>query len=479
MATDELHWLGIAEAGRLLRKGDLSPVEIAEDTLSWIDRTAGVTRSYVTLTAERALEEARAAEKSFQSGEDRGPMQGITYSVKDVIAVGGAPMKCNADLTKDFVPTEDSNVVKRLTAGGGVCLGKVQTHGFSWGVTSPPTRNPWDGQGATGGSSGGSGASVAAGQCQGSAGADCGCSVRNPAALNGVCGMRVTAGRVGTSGSVPLSMTMDTIGPLARSVEDTALMLGVMAGWDPADPTSSTAPVPDFAAKIGQSVEGLVAGVPTNFFFDHIETGVKRRVEEAIETLKSLGMEIREIELPHAHYSGGAFTSFVVAESAALLDEYVHWRADELGIDVRAFVELGNLLLAKDYCRGQQIRAIIGEDFGRAFEQVDVIITPTVAATSKPSADHPIMINVEYPDGYEEDILWAYCRYTVPVSMAGCPAMIVPCGPSDDGLPTSIQIVAPAFDEQTAFQVGHAYEQATEWHTQRPTHLMEAAGASA
>ena len=289
--------------------------------------------------------------------------------------------------------------------------------------------------------------------------------------------MRVSFGRIGTSGSVPLSMTMDTIGPLARSVEDMALMLNAAAGWDPDDPTSSTAPVPDFTAKLGQSIKGMKIGVPTNHFFEHIEPGVERLIRAAIEQLKDLGGEIREIELPHAKYMGGAFIGYAVAESTALMDEYTHVRAADLGIDVRNFIELGNLLLAKDYCRAQQIRALIRQDFERAFEQVDVIVTPVAAATAKPMQGHPVFITVEYPDGYSEDLIWASCRYTVPVSMSGCPGIVVPVGLSDDGMPTGMQIVPPAFDEQTGFQVAYAYERATEWHKLRPTRIAELVAA--
>lgn len=475
MASGELQWLGLAEAARLIRQGDVSPVEIVEDTLSWIERTDPITRAFVTLLADDALREAKAAERALLSGDDRGPLHGLTYTVKDVIGVKGVPMKCNSKLAEDFVPVEDSHVVSRMRRAGAICIGKCATHELSWGVISSPSRNPWDGKSVTGGSSGGSGATVAAGQCAGSIGADCGCSVRNPAALNGVTGMRATHGRVATTGSVPLSMTLDTIGPLARSAQDSALMLNVMAGHDPADPTSSTAPVPDFTAKLGESVAGLKIGVPTNFFFDHIEDGVKRAVEDGIRTLEHLGMEVREIEMPHATYTHGAFLNIVCAESAALLDEFTPARAAELGIDVRTFVELGTLVLAKDYCKSQQIRSLVRQDFERAFVYagVDIIVIPTTAATAKAPKDDPYLINVEYPDGYTEDVAWAYCRYNTPVSMAGCPTLVVPCGFGDDELPVGMQVVAPAFGEQTALQVGHAYQQATDWHTRRPTELME------
>jgi len=472
--ASELHWLGVTEAAAGLRNGTFSSTELVEDTLAWVERAQPVTHAYVELLGDRARAEARRADEELRAGRDRGPFHGIPYSVKDVIAVRDVPMRCNTELgpAKAFTPRRDATVVARMREAGAVCLGKVATHEFSWGVTSPPSRNPWDGRSVTGGSSGGSGAAVAAGQGAASIGADCGCSVRNPAALNGVCGMRVTHGRVPTTGSVPLSMTMDTIGPLARSVRDTALLLQVIAGWDAEDPTSSTAPVPDFCAGLERGIDGLRIGVPSDYFFDHIEPGVRASVEAAVRTLGELGAEIVDLPMPRAKYANGAFL-FVIGESAALLDEYTYERASEFGVDVRNFAELGNLLLAKDYCRAQQVRTLVRQDFERAFETVDVIVTPTVAATAKPPTDDPVFIDVRYADGYSEDVLWAYCRCTIPVSMAGCPALIVPCGLAPDGLPVSIQIVAPAFDEVTAFRAGAAFEAATGFRELRPRYLTE------
>ena len=274
-------------------------------------------------------------------------------------------------------------------------------------------------------------------------------------------------------------MTMDTIGPLARSAEDLAVVLNFMAGHDPADPTSSTAPVPDYTQKLGQDVAGMRIGVPSTFFFEHLEDGVKRNVEAAIQELAKLGMDVREVELPRVKYAGGAFFNAVLAESAAALDEYTYNRAADFGLDVRNFVEIGNLLLAKDYVRAQQIRTLVTQDFEKAFayDGVDVLIVPTIAATAKAMPDFPnASITLEYPDGYAEDVVWAYCRYTIPISMSGCPSLVVPVGFSEDGMPSGMQIVARHFDEQTAFQVGHAYQQVTDWHKRRPTRVMQVAG---
>ena len=473
----ELHWLTATEAGALMRAGEITSRQLGQDTLDWIAATGQVTRAWVELTAESALAEAEAADALLKDGTDLGPFHGMTYSVKDVIAVKDVPMLCGSKIPGHHVPQEDATVVARMRAAGAVCLGKVATHELSWGgTTAVPARNPWDGASVPGGSSGGSGAAVAAGQGQASIGGDCGCSVRNPAGLNGIFGMRVTHGRVPTTGSVPLSMTMDTLGPLARSLEDLAAMLGVIAGYDPLDITSSAAPVPDFAALMGQGIEGLRIGVPTDHFFDHIETDVADAVRAALTTMQDdMGAVLVEVPMPHAGYAGGAFLS-VIAESATLFDEYTFHRAEEFGIDVRNFAELGELLLAKDYLRSQQVRNLVRRDFERAFAGVDLLITPTTAATAKPPVDHPIFIDITYPDGHSEDALWAYCRYTVPVSMSGCPALIVPCGFDGAGMPISMQVVGPAFDEATTFRLGAAYTAATDW-VRRPSYLMQTAAA--
>jgi aspartyl-tRNA(Asn)/glutamyl-tRNA(Gln) amidotransferase subunit A len=467
MSDQELHWLTITQASQLLRNRQISAGEILEQTLEWISKTDPVLHNFAYLAEKEAREEAKRVDQEISRGNYRGPLHGIPYTVKALISVAGAPMAWNSQLYPNWSPKSDAEVVRRMRKAGAVLLGKVHTHEFAWGVTTPPTRNPWDRSSVTGGSSGGSGSSIAAGQGMASWGTDCGCSVRNPSALNGCAGMRVTQGRVPSRGVVPLSLSMDTVGPLARSVRDLGLMLNAVAGYDADDHFSVDAPVPDFTARLGRDVTKMKVGVPTEYFFDHMETGVRNLVEEGIRQLQRLGMEVREIKFPHVKYTAGTFIGIVVAESAANHDEWLNERAAELGIDVRNFTEMGNLLLAKDYVRCNQIRSLIRQDFLDAFRDVDVIVTPTVAATAKPPKDHPIFINVQYPDGYSEDVIWAYCRFTMPMSLASAPCCIVPCGFSD-GMPTAMQVVAKPYDEAVALQVGYAYEQSTDWHRHRP-----------
>lgn len=471
----DLQWLTIREAGTRLRGGDISAVELTEAVLDWTDATQDVTKAYVTVTRDRALQEAKHADADFRAGVDHGPFQGIPYCVKDLVAVRDVPMGVGSKLTEGFVPKTDAAVIERLTASGGVCVGKTVTHEFAWGSTSPPTRNPWDGKSVTGGSSGGTGAAVAGGQALAGIGTDCCCSIRNPSVLNGISGIRPSYGRVSLKGVVPVSLGMDTIGPMCRTVEDTALMLGAMAGYEAADPSSLQEPVPSYEDAIGSSVEGLRIGVPKDFFFDYLEAGVEKLVLDGIKHMESLGMEIVEIDMPHAHLAGGAFFAIVVAETAALHDDWLWARAEEMGADVRVWAELGHFLLAKDYVRAQQVRHLVIQDWKQAFERVDAIVTPGTTATAKEPVDHPVYIDVTYPNGHTEDVLYAYGRSFMPVSVAGLPALAVPCGLSpDDGLPVGLQIVAPPYAEATALAIGHAYETSARPITVRPTAMAAA-----
>jgi aspartyl-tRNA(Asn)/glutamyl-tRNA(Gln) amidotransferase subunit A len=465
-SAERLHWLGCAEAHDGLRSGDFSARELMLDTLDWIRESDDLTRAWVDVDESGALASADAADRELRSGVDRGPLHGVGFGVKDVVAVAGRPMKVGSAVTADFVPSADANVVARMREAGAICIGKTTTHEFAFGSTSQPTRNPWDGVSVTGGSSGGSAAAVAAGQAPVAIGTDNCCSVRNPAALTGVCGIRPTFGRVSTSGVVPASLGTDAVGPLCRTVADTAIALGVMCGHDPADPRSSTAPVPDFAAHARraqagaeEAVAGLRVGVPTSYFFDHLEPGVESNVSAAIGVLEQMGASIGPVEMPHAQHSVPAFFVLDVAEEAAL--QHDHLRAGrKLGEDVQRWAEIGSLILAKDYIRAQQMRSLIVQDWGAAFQGVDVIITPATAASAKPPVDHPVFIDVEYPDGHVEDVVFAYGRFLIPVSLAGLPGLVLPCGLDEGGLPIGVQIVAPAFDEAAAFRVGAGLEAA-------------------
>lgn len=454
----ELQWLGVAEAGRLLRAGDIGVVELTEATLAWIERTEPFVHTFVALDAEGARAAARVADAELAAGVDRGPLHGIPYSVKDLVAVAGLPLRAGSRAVDGTVPVQDAAVISLLRDAGAICLGKVATHEFAWGMHSEPARNPWDGERLSGGSSGGSGSAVAAGQGAFSIGTDCGCSVRAPAALNGVCAIRPTHGRVSTDGVVPLSMTMDNVGPLARSAEDLALVLAAIAG-DWAD-----APGPDDLA-------GTLVGVPRTYFFEAIQPGVAATVDAAIATLRELGAEIVEVELQRAEQAAPVDVAIVNSESAVLLEDLAAERGDDLGEDVRAQLALGQAIRARDYLRGQQLRTLIGDEFATAFGEVDVIVTPTVPAVAQ-RHNGSLFIDIEFPGGPTEDVGWTYCRYTFPHSVAGVPTVAIPCGFSE-GLPVGISLAAARLQEATALRVARAYQRATDHHLRRPAALVE------
>jgi aspartyl-tRNA(Asn)/glutamyl-tRNA(Gln) amidotransferase subunit A len=261
MATTPLHYLGIAEAAELIRQRSLSPVELTDAILARIEAVEPQVHAFATILADHARQDAKAAEAEIQRGQYRGPLHGVSIAIKDIIYSKGVTTKAGSKQMKDFVPTDDATALAKLREAGAILVGKVVTHEFAYGVTSPPTNNPWNLDTVPGGSSGGSGAAVAAGEVPGALGTDTGCSVRNPAALNGITGVRATQGRVSTFGVVPLSWSIDTVGPMTRSVRDAAIMLNVVAGWDAKDPGSSSAPVPDFTADLGKSVKGLKLGI--------------------------------------------------------------------------------------------------------------------------------------------------------------------------------------------------------------------------
>ncbi len=472
MNAERPHWMTATEAGAALRAGEISVRELTEDALAWIEESDTVTRSWVTVTPEIALAEADAADRELAAGIDRGPLHGIGYGVKDLIEVAGVEMAVGSRAVAGFVPRGDAAAVGRLRDAGAICLGKTVTHEFAFGSTSPPARNPWDGVSVPGGSSGGSAAVVAAGQAPLAVGTDCCCSVRNPAALNGICGIRPTVGRVSNSGAVPASLSMDTVGPLCRSVRDVALALTAMSAYDATDPRSSSTAVPDFAAELDRApgdLDGVRVGIPESHFFDHLEPDIAARLDLTIDLLEDLGAEVRAVDIPRARHASTIFFVIVVAEQAALQhDQLRDPERPRLGDDVQAWAEFGNLVLAKDYVRAQQMRELVITDWARAFESVDAILTPATAAVAKPPLEDPVRIEVGYPDGYVEDVLQAYGRFLMPVSLAGLPGLVVPCGRDAKGLPIGAQVVAPAFRESTAFRVGEALERALDLPPVRP-----------
>ena len=455
--------LSIAEASRLVEGRALSPVELTEAILTRIKEVDDRVRAYVTVLGEQALETAQVAERAIASGQYLGPLHGIPVGVKDICNTKGIPTTSSSKVRADYVPTRDSAIVERLRAAGAIIVGKTVTHEFAYGVVSPPTRNPWNLDRVPGGSSGGSGAAVATGECLGAIGSDTGGSVRVPASLNGIVGLKPTFGRVSKWGTTPLAWSLDHLGPMTRRVEDTALMLNAIAGYDPRDPTTVAEPVPDFTSGLEAGVRGLKLGVPRNYFFDRIDPEIENAVRAAIDVLRAEGAEITEVTIPAIEHTLPAGTAIVWSEATSYHQPTLRRQADDYRADVRRLLESGEFVLATHYLKAQRARTVIKHGFRTALTGLDGLLAPTVPAT----AAHADTLTVEL-GGRTIGAMNAYVRLSLPANLSGLPALSVPCGFSSENLPVGLQIIGRPFDEATVLRIGRAYEAATDWHKRRP-----------
>jgi aspartyl-tRNA(Asn)/glutamyl-tRNA(Gln) amidotransferase subunit A len=464
MTSSELCYLTITEAAAGLRAKKFSPLELTRTCLDRIEAVDGKLHSFITLTAEVALKCAEQAQQELQSGKDRGPLHGIPVGLKDLYATKGIRTTCHSAVLKDWMPDHDATTVTKLNDAGAVLLGKLGMHEFAFGGPSidapfPAVRNPWNTAHVTGGSSSGSGAALAAGFCYGALGSDTGGSIRNPAAHCGIVGIKPTYGRISRHGVVPLSWSLDHAGPMARGVEDCAVMLQALAGYDAKDPASAQAPVPDFRAALKVGIKGLRVGVPRANWFDEnmgvaAETGSV--FNAALKTLGELGAEIIEIEGEPFSLARKANQTILVAEAYAYHEKTFQSTPEKFGSVVRRRMLEGAFLSAADYIAALRARAALNERIRAHFTRVDVFATPTVARP--PDAFHTM-------DPNEQNLR---PNFTNPFNLTGLPAISVPCGFTQGQLPVGLQIAAPPFDESTCFRVAYAYEQATEWHKARP-----------
>jgi len=459
MAAAELCDLGIAELGRRYRSRELSPVDVATAHLARIDQLDKTLCSYVTVTADRALTDARAAEAALRRG-DAGPLAGIPIAYKDLYATRGIRTTGGSALLADWVPDQDSTCVTRLQNAGMVMLGKLTTHEFAFGIQFPGHRfpaahNPWNLDHIPGGSSSGSGAALAAGLTVGALGSDTGGSIRGPAAFCGIAGIKPTYGRVSRAGVLTLSWTLDHTGPMARSVEDCALMLQALAGYDPADPASSREPVPNYTAELQAGIRGLRIGVPREYFLDEVAPEVTSAFEAALATLSKLGAEVRDVRIPSIG-AAPAFMVIMLSEAFAYHAGDLRERPELYGEVLREKLMAGALFSAEEYVQAQRLRARLREDMHRALGEVDILATPTAPVTA-PSFQ--VVFDPDFPFPKSN---------MAPFNMSGLPALALPCGFGPGNLPISLQLAGRPFAESTVFRAGHAYEQATDWHLRRP-----------
>jgi len=466
----ELAFASIEQAATLLHRRKISPVELTEMMLRRIERLNPQLNAYITVTAERAIEDARRAEREILRGRNRGPLHGVPIALKDNIWTRGIRTTAGSKILRDFVPSEDATVTQRLARAGAVLLGKTNMHEFAYGVTTEnphfgPTRNPWARDHVPGGSSGGSGAALAAGLCFASVGTDTGGSIRIPAALCGVAGLKPTFGRVSCFGVVPLARSLDHTGPLARSVRDAAIMLQAIAGRDTRDRASAKQPVPDYLRGLRGKRGRMRLGWPREYFLERVGEEVRAAVEAAARKFERLGAVREEISLPHLAASDEPSTQIALAEARVYHESagYFPARAAEYGEDVRKRLEAGDSVRAVDYMRALEARRIVLADFEAAFEQVDAIIAPTVPVAAPRIGEKMATIGSE-----QEPVRSALIRFNRPANFTGLPAISLPCGFTREGLPIGLQLIGRAWDEARLMQIAFFYEQATEWHGRHP-----------
>jgi aspartyl-tRNA(Asn)/glutamyl-tRNA(Gln) amidotransferase subunit A len=468
MAGSDLVYLGISGLARLIERREVSPVEVTRAFLGRIGEVDKRVNAYITVLDDRARLAAEAAEKAIQAGDYLGPLHGIPIAVKDVIYTRGVRTTMGSRIFKDFVPEYDAAAVERLKRAGATLLGKLSTHEFALGPTNEnphfgPVRNPWDLERISGGSSGGSGAAVAAALCAGALGNDTGGSIRIPAALCGIVGLKATFGRVSNHGCFPLTNSQDHTGPLTRSVEDAAILLGAIAGFDPRDVATANRPVPDYRAALDGDIRGVRIGVAREYFLERLDPEVAAAVERALGVLKELGADVREVAWPTATYGEPAAQAILLADIAAAHERTLRTRAEDIGVDVRRRIALGRFVTAVHYLKAQRARALIKDDLRGIFAAVDVLASPTA-----PTVAFRIGAGQAAARGPEILARGQLRRLTSIFNLTGSPAMSVPCGFTAGGLPIGLQIAGRHFDEATVLRVAHAYERATPWHERRP-----------
>ena len=469
MTNDELGFLTISEAARLVEAGEVSPVELATACLERIERMDDGLRAFITVTADLALDAARRAEAEAAAGRSRGPLHGIPLALKDIIDTAGVPTTSGSTIQADRVPRADAAVTRRLKDAGAALLGKLNLSEFAMGgtVRHPfgTPRNPWDRSRNPGSSSSGSAIAVSAGMAFGALGSDTGGSIRGPASYCGIAGIRPTYGRVSRHGVTPLSWSLDTVGPMARTVGDCAIMLGAIAGRDARDPTSSRVPVPDYTAEIERGAGGLSVGLPAELCeSDVLDPEVKAAFDDAVRVIRRLVRAVDAVSLPSAALSPVPVIVISDVDAADYHAEWLRTRASEYDENVRLRLMTGAAMPATAYVRAQRVRALVRAETLAAFDAFDVL-----AAPATPTAAPPLAVAAGTGGSYgdlREDL--PRRTFSGPGSLAGAPTLTLPCGFTASGLPIGMQLIGRPFDEGALFRLGRAYERETGWHTRRP-----------
>ena len=465
----DIQELTLAQASAAVKKKELSPVDLVQACLSRIDAVNSKTNAYISVYADEALKVAKASEALMMAGHDMGVLHGVPISLKDNISLKGKRTTAGSKVLSDWHPQEDASVSQRLRGAGAIFIGKCNLHEFAWGGTSNnphygSVRNPWNTDTFPAGSSGGSGVAVAARTCYGSIGTDTGGSVRLPSSVNGIVGIRPTYGRVSNHGIIPLAWSMDTAGPMTRTVEDCAMMFNVMAGHDHNDPASALQPVVDYTRDLNMDLKGVRIGVVPGYSFKHLQPAVERSMREAVKTLESLGAVIIEVPIANIEGNMSAVLTVESVEPSTYHQKWLREQPDNYGEDVRTLLEAGELLMATHYVQAQRYRAMLRDEFLEAFKRVDVFLWPTLPFTATKVGATTVVIE----NGQEEDMLSAIMQFTGVPSLTGLPALNVPCGFDDAGLPVGMQLVGRPFDEATLFRIGSQFERQTEFYKKAP-----------
>lgn len=477
----------IHEVSADLKAKKVSSAELTKATMDYLESIEPKVQSFITITRDEALKQADEADKRLAAGKDVTPLTGVPVAIKDLLCTKGIRTTCASRMLENFKPPYNATVVERLYAAGAVSVGKTNMDEFAMGSSTETsfykkTKNPWNLNCVPGGSSGGSAASVSADQAFASLGSDTGGSIRQPAALCGIVGLKPTYGRVSRYGLIAFASSLDQIGPFSKDVEDCAIMMNVIAGHDPKDSTSANLPVPDYVTEIKKSVKGLRIGIPKEFFPEGLNREVSVAVKDAIAQLQKLGAEIVEVSLPASPYGLAAYYVLAPSEASSnlarydgvryglrepgenIVEMYSKTRAAGFGPEVKRRIMLGTYALSSGYydayyLKALKVRRLIKQDYDKAFEKVDVIATPTApnpAFRFGEKTGDPLSM-------YLEDV------FTVSINITGLPGLSVPCGMSKSELPIGLQLIGKAFDEATLLRTAYAYEQATPWHKEKPS----------
>ncbi|MBY0319505.1 MAG: amidase [Reyranella sp.] len=461
MPTDDLHYLSLDEVARRLKARKLSSVEATQAMLDRIGALDPKLKSYATVTSERALADAKRLDAETAAGTSRGPLHGVPIAVKDLCDTEGVPTAAGMAIRRDHVPAKDATVVARLKRAGAVILGKLQMTEGAYGLHHPsvdPPVNPFNAAYWTGVSSSGSGVATAAGLCFASLGSDTGGSIRFPSTMNGLSGLKPTWGRVSRAGVFPLAESLDHVGPMCRSALDSAIVLGVIAGADPADPTAAPQPVPDYAAATAAGVKGKRVGVPKNLI--DADGDCLRALDGAAAMLQKQGAQLVDVALPELDEATAQWLALCGVEAAFAHEATFPSRRAEYGAEFAALLDLGRGLSGLQLTRIQLVRARVTGELEQLLASIDLLLLPAMGLAAPSLASMKTRTS---------QTIASRLRYTAPLDMSGHPTLTLPGGMTDDGVPVGFQIVGRSFDEVGILAAGHAFQQVTDWHERRPS----------